>query len=115
MGENTEDYDITLLSAEEAMRQIVKGYVITPRLLKEGEPVAAELPDYLSDFKDVFSEREASILSEDMGVEYAIDLERSISWSRSLERCRFGGVQHQSDSLPSTSGADVIGKITVMR
>jgi hypothetical protein len=40
MGENTEDYDITLLSAEEAMRQIVKGYVITPRLLKEGEPVA---------------------------------------------------------------------------
>ena len=50
----------TLLSAEEAMRQIVKGnlgYVITPRLLKEGEPVAAELPDYLSDFKDIFSER----------------------------------------------------------
>jgi hypothetical protein len=84
MGENTEDYDITLLSAEEAMRQIVKGYVITPRLLKEGEPVAAELSDYLSDFKDVFSEREASILSEDMGVEYAIDLERGKQSRQSL-------------------------------
>jgi hypothetical protein len=77
------------------MRQIVKGnlgYVITPRLLKEGEPVAVfgatavatELPDYLSDFKDVFSEREASILSEDMGVEYAIDLERGKQSRQSL-------------------------------
>jgi hypothetical protein len=43
----TEDHDITLLSAEEAMRQIVKGnlgHVITPRLLKEGEPVAVFNP-----------------------------------------------------------------------
>ena len=36
--------------------------------------VATELPDYLSDFKDVFSRREASILSEDMDVEHAIML-----------------------------------------
>jgi hypothetical protein len=56
--------------------------VITLRLLKEGGPVAVfgatvvatELPDYLSDFKDVFSRREASILSEDMDVEHAIML-----------------------------------------
>ena len=84
--EMTEEHDITLLTAEEAMRQITKGnvgYVITPRLLKEGEPVAVfgatavatELPDYLKDFGDVFSEREASVLSKDMDVEHAIDLE----------------------------------------
>ena len=84
--ENTEDYDISLLSAEEAMRQIIKGnvgYAITPRLLKEGEPVAVfgataaapELPDYLGDFKDVFSEHDASILSEDMDVDHPIELE----------------------------------------
>ena len=68
------------------MRQIVKGnlgYMITPRLLKEGEPaavfrataVATELPDYLSDFKDVFSE---------IDVKHAIDLERGKQSRQSL-------------------------------
>jgi transposase InsO family protein len=84
--EKTEFHDIKLLTADEAMRQIVKGnvgYVITPRLLKHGQVMAVfgasagvtELPDYLKDFEDVFSEQEASVLADDMEVEHAIDLE----------------------------------------
>src|SRR4029077_9037291 len=84
--EFTEPHDIQLLTAEQTMRQTIKGnvgYVVTPRLLKGGEPAAVfgattastEPPEYLKDFEDVFSVREAGILSEDMDVEHAIDLE----------------------------------------
>jgi hypothetical protein len=97
MGENTEDYDITLLSAEEAMRQIVKGYVITPRLLKE-ESRSRQTTSVISrtfsrNAKPASYQR---IWAWNMQSTWNVGNNPVNLLSRNLERCRFGGVQHQS-------------------